>query len=171
MRIGDRVLENAVWTYEDPLPAASWLRGYAALYWNRADAWFVEEEPVLGHLRDPYHRVDVHESSRPVTVTAGGVVVARTERPKLLFETGLARGSTCRAPTSPRARSRAAEKRTVCPYKGEATYWSVAGIDDAAWSYETPLAEAAGIQGHVSFDAEGVTVELGEPRAQLPQAA
>ena len=171
VRIGDRVLENAVWTYEDPLPAASWLRGYAALYWNRADAWFVEEEPVLGHLRDPYHRVDVHESSRPVTVTARGVVVARTERPKLLFETGLAprvyvpRADVAAGVLAP------AEKRTVCPYKGEATYWSVAGIDDAAWSYETPLAESAGIQGHVSFDADGVTVELGEPRAQLPQAA
>src|SRR5258705_24763 len=74
----------------DPNPESHWLKGYAAPYWNKLDAWFVEEEPVFGRLRDPYHRVDVHESSRPVTVRANGQVIARSERPKLLFETGLA---------------------------------------------------------------------------------
>ena len=149
LRAGDEVLENAVWAYEDPMPEASWLQGYGALYWNKASAWFLEEEPVLGHLKDPYHRVDVHESSRPVTIASGGRLVARSERPKLLFETGL--------PTRvyvPRADVAAgvlapAEKRTVCPYKGQASYWSLPGIADAAWSYEAPLPEAIKIQGHV----------------------
>ena len=45
VRAGDRVVENAVWAYEDPLPDATWLRGYGALYWKKADEWFVEEEP------------------------------------------------------------------------------------------------------------------------------
>ena len=61
-----------------------------------------------------------------------------------------------------------AELRTVCPYKGEASYWSVAGIADGAWSYEAPLAEAAKIAGHVAFDGDGIEVDLGEPTAQLP---
>jgi uncharacterized protein (DUF427 family) len=132
------------------------------------DAWFVEEDPVFGHLRDPYHRVDVHESSRPVTVRAGGRVIARTERPKLLFETGLAtRVYVPRADVAAGALT-PAEKRTVCPYKGQATYWSLDGIPDAAWSYEAPLAEAAKVAGHVSFDAEGVEVEVGSPSADVP---
>jgi uncharacterized protein (DUF427 family) len=168
LRAGGEVLENSVWAYEDPLPEAPWLQGFAALYWDRASAWFVEEEPVLGHLKDPFHRVDVHESSRPVTVTAGGRVVARSERPKLLFETGL---PTCtyvpRADVAAGALGRA-EKRTVCPYKGEATYWSLPGIRDAAWSYEAPLPEAVKVQGHVAFDADGVELTLGAPRAQIP---
>jgi uncharacterized protein (DUF427 family) len=169
VRAGDRVEENAVWAYEDPQPESPWLRGYGALYWKKADAWFVEEEPVLGHLKDPYHRVDVHESSRPVTVTAGGRVVARSERPKLLFETGLPpRIYVPRADVVPGVLG-PAEKRTVCPYKGQATYWSVAGIADAAWSYEAPLPEAVKAQGHVCFDeGEGIEVDLGAPRAQLP---
>jgi uncharacterized protein (DUF427 family) len=168
VRAGDRVEENAVWAYENPLPAASWLAGHAALYSDKVDAWFVEEEPVLGGLRDPYHRVDVHESSRPVTVTAGGRVIARSARPKLLFETGLPprvyvpRADVVAGVLEPTA------TRTICPYKGEASYWSVAGIADAAWSYETPLAEAAGVQGHVSFDGDGIEVSLGDPAAQLP---
>src|SRR5215217_6617906 len=56
---GDRTLENAVWAYEAPLPQSAWLQGFASLYWDKADAWFIEDERVFGPLRDPYHRVDV----------------------------------------------------------------------------------------------------------------
>ncbi len=35
------------------------------------------------------------------------------------------------------------ERTWTCPYKGHATYWSVAGAEDVAWSYETPLAGVA----------------------------
>jgi uncharacterized protein (DUF427 family) len=168
VRAGDRVEENAVWTYEQPNPESAWLEGFAAPYWQKMDGWFVEEEPVYGRLRDPYHRVDVHESSRPVTVRANGRVIARSERPKLLFETGLdTRVYVPRADVAAAA-LKPAEKRTVCPYKGEATYWALDGIPDAAWSYEAPLAEATKIQGHVSFDAAGVDVELGPPSADVP---
>jgi uncharacterized protein (DUF427 family) len=168
VRVDGELVENAVWTYEDPLPAAPWLAGYGALYWNKASAWFVEEEPVFSHLRDPFHRVDVHESSRPVTVTANGRVVAHSQRPKLLFETGLPmRVYVPRADVTAGVLVRS-DKRTTCPYKGESTYWSVAGIADAAWSYETPLPEAMRAQGHVSFDGDGIEIELGEPQAQLP---
>jgi uncharacterized protein (DUF427 family) len=171
VRAGETARENAVWAYEHPLTEAAWLRGYAAVYWDRVDAWFVEEEPVFGRLRDPYHRVDVHESSRPVLVRARGHVVALSERPKLLFETGLPRRVYV-----PRADVAAgvlapAAKRTRCPYKGEASYWSLMvdgeRIDDAAWSYDAPLPEALAVRGHVSFDAEGVEVEVGAARAGI----
>ena len=143
--------ENVVWAYEDPKPEAAWLKGYAAVYWQRMDGWFVEEEPVFAHLRDPYHRVDVHESSRPVEVRVNGDVVARSERPKLLFETGLAtRVYVPRADVAAGVLTRA-EKRTQCPYKGEATYWSLPGVPDAAWSYEAPHAAVAEIAGHLAF--------------------
>src|SRR5258708_7952707 len=46
-------------------------------------------------------------------------------------------------------------KRTFCPYKGEATYFSVRlgdrVIEDAAWSYEQPFSESLGIAGLISF--------------------
>jgi uncharacterized protein (DUF427 family) len=164
---GERV-ENAIWGYEDPLPEASWLKGYGALYWHKASAWFVEEDAVFAHLRDPFHRVDVHDSSRPVTVSARGRVIARSERPKLLFETGVpARVYVLRADVAPGVLEES-DKRSVCPYKGISRYWSVAGIEDAAWSYDAPLPDAVRVQGHICFDDERVEVELGEPRAQLP---
>ncbi len=52
-----------------------------------------------------------------------------------------------------------------CPYKGDATYWHVhAGgqqFDNAAWSYELPIAEAMKIAGYVCIAADGIDVELG----------
>jgi uncharacterized protein (DUF427 family) len=156
----DDVREDLVWGYEEPLEGAEWLQGYAALYWDRVDEIFVEDERQLGRVRDPYHRVEAIESSRHVRVTAKGEVVAETTRPVMLFETGLPPRAYL-----PRADVRAGvlaatATRTVCPYKGEATYWSVDGIEDGAWSYEIPLPEALPARGHVSFAGEGIEVEI-----------
>jgi uncharacterized protein (DUF427 family) len=168
LRVGDRVVEDAVWAYEQPLGAAPWLAGFAALYWRKADEWYVEDGRVLGHLRDPYHRVDVAESSRTARVRAGGRVVAETSRPKIVFETSLPpRVYVPRADVDP-AVLVPSDTRTVCPYKGEASYWSVrAGerlLEDAAWSYLTPLCEAGAVADHLSFLGDGIEVELDEPQ-------
>jgi len=152
--------ENAVWAYESPLTEAAWLEGYASLYPEQADDWWVEDERTPGHLRDPFHRIDVLPSSRRVRVTAGDDTLADTDRAMLLFETGLPpvayvpRADVCAA-IGP------AEKRTSCPYKGEARYWTVGGVADAAWSYDYPRPESTGIAGHLAFDPERVAVQIG----------
>ncbi|MEJ7797325.1 MAG: DUF427 domain-containing protein [Solirubrobacteraceae bacterium] len=165
LRVGDEQREDAVWAYEEPLEQASWLRGFAALAPGRADSWMVEDERIAGHLRDPYHRVDVHQSSRSVRVSCGDDVIAESSRPVLVFETSMSlrayvpRGDVVPGHMAP------SPKRTTCPYKGDATYWHVhAGGEtfaDAAWSYELPLAETMKIAGHVCIAAEGISVELG----------
>ena len=88
VRAGDRVAENAVWTYEAPIDTARWLQGLVSVYHEAMDAWFDEDEELPGHLRDPYHRVDARRSSRVVEVRAGDTVVARSERPVVVGETG-----------------------------------------------------------------------------------
>ena len=40
VRVGDRVAENAVWSYPEPEGHFAPLKGYAAFYWNRMDALF-----------------------------------------------------------------------------------------------------------------------------------
>ncbi|CAA9515214.1 MAG: hypothetical protein AVDCRST_MAG30-2720 [uncultured Solirubrobacteraceae bacterium] len=160
LRAGDRVETDFVWAYESPLPEASWLEGYAALYWKRVDDIYVEDERAFGHLRDPFHRVDALESSRRVRVTLNGEAVAESSRPVMVFETGLPpRPYLPRADVKPGVLA-PSETRSICPYKGEASYWSVAGIEDGAWSYETPLPEALRAAGHVSFDGTGIEVEV-----------
>jgi uncharacterized protein (DUF427 family) len=155
--VGDA--ENALWGYEQPIESAAFLLGYLAAYWDRFD-WFEEDEQLRTRLRDPYHRIDVRDTDARVTVRAGDQLVAQSDRARLLFETGLppraymplddVRGESL-TPT---------DTETVCPYKGIASYWSVAGIADAAWSYREPIPEAGGIEGLVSFRADGVDVEI-----------
>jgi len=164
VKVSGRRIEDALWHYPEPLEPASWLKGYACLYDEAADLWLQEDEPVRGHLRDPYHRVDVLATSRQVMVKAGGEVVAESDRPKLLFETGLApRVYLLRSDIRPGILERS-EKTTVCPYKGNATYWHVktAGsvVEDAAWSYEAPRPEALAAADHLCFDGEGIEVEV-----------
>ena len=55
---------------------------------------------------------------------------------------------------------------TVCPFKGEASYWSVLHdgqtLENVAWSYRDPLPEVAGIAGHVAFYSERLRVVVVE---------
>jgi uncharacterized protein (DUF427 family) len=161
VRVGDRVAENAVWTYEDPLPDAEWLRGLVSIYPERMEEWFDEDERIHGHLRDPYHRVDARQSSRRIEVRVDGDVVARSERPTVVFETGVPlRFYIPREDVD--AALRASETTAVCPYKGVSSYWSLDGIEDAAWSYEEPLEAMTKARGNICFDAAKVeVVEVG----------
>ena len=52
------------------------------------------------------------------------------------------------------------DKRSVCAYKGRASYWSLEGEPDVAWSYPEPLREAREIAGLIAFFDERVEVEL-----------
>ena len=61
-----------------------------------------EDEPVAGHPRNPYHRVDALASSRHVRVTLAGETLAESTRPMVVFETDEPRASTSRRPTSAR---------------------------------------------------------------------
>ena len=151
--------ENAVWGYEQPIESASWLLGYVAPYWDRFE-WYEEDERLETKFRDPYHRIDVRGTDASVTVRAGGEVVAQSDRPRLLFETGIAPRAYLPLEDVREDLLAPTDTRTVCPYKGVASYWSVAGVADAAWSYRDPIPEAGGIEGLVSFDGDGVEVEI-----------
>ncbi len=157
-------VEDLMWTYAEPLEAAAFLKGYGSAFPDKVDAWFVEEDRVISELRDPYHRVDAHPSTRLATAKINGEEVARSERPVLVFETGV-RTRVYFPPadvTHPASVQPGSGKRTICQYKGEASYWTVAGVEDVAWSYDLPLPDATRVQGHLSFDesAEGMEVSL-----------
>jgi len=89
VRVGDRTSENAVWGYPDPYDEVAPIRDFVAFYWDRVDHWYEEDEEIFVHPRDPYKRVDVVASSRPVKVILGGETIAETRRARFLFETRL----------------------------------------------------------------------------------
>ena len=158
--VGERVAENAVWGYPEPFGEVGGLEAYRALYWNRVDRWFEEDEEVFVHARDPRVRIDILDSSRPVRVVVGGETLAESRRARFLFETDL--------PVRyylPEADVRwellePSARRSACPYKGRARYWSVrAGgrlLEDLVWSYPDPVREAARIKDYLCFFNERV---------------
>jgi uncharacterized protein (DUF427 family) len=151
--VGERVLPRAARRH--PEAEGVTVRDAYALTWSAFDTWMEEDEIVFTHPRSPYVRIDALASSRHVTVTFQGVVVADSHRPVVLYETGL----------TPRYYLPHVDVRmdllvptdTVshCPYKGTATYWDLvvegAAVSDVAWSYTTPLPESAKIAGLVAF--------------------
>jgi uncharacterized protein (DUF427 family) len=164
---GDQVAENAIWSYPEPNSESRWLRGYAGFYWDAMDEWYDEDERVEGHLSDPYHRVDVRRSSRPVRVLLGGTVLAETRRPLLLSETGLPNRFYIPVEDVRQDLLEASDTQTVCPYKGTASYWSVVTGDhkltDAVWSYPQAEGDSAAISGYLSFRHDELTTEVGQP--------
>jgi uncharacterized protein (DUF427 family) len=58
----------------------------------------------------------------------------------------------------------ATDHHTVCPFKGEASYYSLTGTDEplenVVWWYPTPMAEVEGIAEHAAFYTDRVRLEL-----------
>lgn len=173
VKVGDRVAENAAWNYPEPLESSPHLTELVAFYWGAMDRWLEEDEEVFVHPKDPYHRVDVLESSRRVKVSVNGEVVAETQRPRILFETGLPPRyyipredvhTDLLAPTG---------TTTQCPYKGTASYWSVevggGRVEDVVWSYPEPLPEARKTRDLMCFYDEHVDIELDGEEQQRPR--
>src|SRR3954454_12908178 len=69
----------------EPPDGAPALDGYVTFPWDALDAWLEEDEELLAHAVDPYHRVDVRRTSRHVVASAGGVVLADTTGARALF--------------------------------------------------------------------------------------
>ena len=164
VRVGENVAENAVWSYPDPIESAPPIAGYLAFYWRTMDHWYEEDEEVFVHPRDPYHRVDVLESSRRVKVSVKGEVLAETNRPIVLFETGLPPRYYIPPEDVREDVLVPSDRHTQCPYKGTASYHSIeAGGEtakDLVWLYPEPIAAAEKIRGNLSFFNEKVDLEV-----------
>jgi uncharacterized protein (DUF427 family) len=153
-------------------PADEGLAGYVELDFAGFDAWYEEDEHRIGHPRDPYKRIDVLPSSRHVRIEKDGVVLAESDRPMLLFETGLPIRYYLPA-EDVRVPLRDSALRTICAYKGEAAYKSVQMPDgtvqeDLVWFYPDPLNDAAPVRDLLAFYDEKVDVLVDGVRRRRP---
>jgi uncharacterized protein (DUF427 family) len=164
LEVDGHLVEDVAWSYPDPLPGCPAIGDLISFDLEGLDAWYVEEELLLGHPRDPFHRVDARRSSRSVVVRVGGEVVAETRAPVAVFETGLPVRYYVPETDLRSELFGSSTTVTVCPYKGVAGYEhvTVAGrrYEDVAWCYREPLLEALPAAGHRSFDGEGVEVQV-----------
>lgn len=153
---------------ELPTTTINELPDHVKVDWRAVDRWFEEDEEVFIHPRDPYRRVDALPSSRHVVVRADGEVVADSQRPTILYETGLPARYYLPADDVRIDLLRESETVSGCPYKGFARYWSlVVGettYEDLVWGYDDPFAESAAVKGLLCFYNEKVDLEIdGEP--------
>lgn len=164
LHVGDRVARRCVESSPLTSDGDELIPDHVSVAYEAIDLWFEEDEPIYGHPRDPYHRVDVRASSRHVVIRAGGHVVADTRRSKLLFETG--NPIRYYLPVGDVRFELLTESTTVtrCPYKGDGHHWHlhVGGqdIEDAAWSLPHPLPEGLAAGQHICFYPEKVDVEV-----------
>ncbi len=163
-----RVLPHAAWRRDSPE-----LEGRITFTWapDAFDRWLEEEEEVHSHPRDPHKRVEALPSSRHITVSLDGVLLADSADPVLLFETSL--------PTRyylPRAdvfldRLSPAQNRSHCPYKGYAEdYWDAPGSPSVAWSYPAPYPAVGRIRDRIAFYNESVDIAVDGVRLPRPHS-
>ena len=142
--------------------------GHVRVAWTAVDAWYEEDERVEVHPRDPYHRVDVFATSRRVTVSVDGTVLAESTRAMALYETSLPVRYYLPPADVHLDLLRPSPTMTECPYKGTARYWhaTVNGftIGDVAWEYRHHVRrEAEPVQGRLAFFADRVDVTVAPP--------
>jgi uncharacterized protein (DUF427 family) len=170
--VAGRTAADAVWEYRDPIAGAPPIKGYFAFQWHAMDRWLEEDEEMAGHVRDPYHRVDVLDSSRHVKVSLDGATLAETRRPKALFETGLPVRWYIPPEDVRLELLEPSATRTTCAYKGNASTLSVRIGDDVRadliWTYPEPRRDVERIRGHLCFYNELVDIEVDGEQQERP---
>jgi uncharacterized protein (DUF427 family) len=157
---GDREANHAAWQYTE-LPAyATAVEGRVAFAWRAMDAFYEEDERIVGHAADAYHRIDIRATSRHLVVRDGDRVIADTRRPLVLYESGFAprwyvpRDDVVQSALEP------VEGQTFCPYKGLASYYTIGTRKRAAWSYVNAWPEVGRVSNLVSFEPDKIDVYL-----------
>jgi uncharacterized protein (DUF427 family) len=153
-------------------PADPDLAHLAVLDFAAFDTWREEEEEVVSHPRDPFHRVDVRRSSRHVRVELDGQVLAESTRPTMVFETGLPVRHYLPPEDVDTSLFEPSGTVTACAYKGIAAYRSLVlpehTVADLVWTYADPLPDAVAITGLLCFFEERVDLTVDGVRHERP---
>ena len=120
----------------------------------------MSDRPVL--KPGPDHPITVTPTAEKITVSFGGQVIASTTQALTLQEsTYPAVQYIPREDVDPSVLERS-ESHTYCPYKGEASYFSLkvgdTSSEDAIWTYETPYDAVAPIRDHLAFYPDRVEI-------------
>ncbi|SMQ52210.1 unnamed protein product [Zymoseptoria tritici ST99CH_3D7] len=164
LTVASRTILNVLSFSANLSGSATSLSNLVRIPFDAIDTWYEESTPIYVHPKDPFKRVDVLLSTRPIKVRIGGQVVASTTTSMHLYETGLPARYYMPLSAIDGTVLRKSDTRTKCPYKGEAEYYSVeVGGEtwkDVVWFYRSPILECAKIEGLCCFYNEKVEIEL-----------
>lgn len=157
---GEKSAPRAAWRHTGAPAYASELQARVAFAWPAMDAFYEEDERILGHAADSYHRIDIRKSSRHLVVSHHDRALADTKRPVVLYESGFApRWYVPRADIDESALT-LVEHETFCPYKGLCSYYDIGDARLGAWSYREAFPEVGRVSGLVSFEPDIISVQL-----------
>ncbi|MEU3295647.1 DUF427 domain-containing protein [Streptomyces longwoodensis] len=103
------------------------------------------------------HRITIEQGDVRVRVVRDGQVLAESDRPLVLRETGCPVRYYLPAEDVRTELLTPSDTHTHCPFKGTASYWSLPGSaegtdgTDRVWAYPDPKPEVAAIKGHLCF--------------------
>ncbi|MBR0952684.1 DUF427 domain-containing protein [Bradyrhizobium canariense] len=114
-------------------------------------------------LPGPDHPITITLNPRRVRVTAGDIVIAETTKALTLKEAKYPAVQYVPRQDANMALLERTDRVTHCPYKGDASYYSVKAdgktLDNAIWTYETPFPAMTEISGHLAFYPDKVKIE------------
>lgn len=119
-------------------------------------------------IPDETHPITIRPARARVTVRVDGVTVAQTDRALSLAEASYPVVQYIPLDDVDRDLLEPTPTRTYCPFKGEASYYTLTTPDgrtetDLAWTYERPFEAVAEIAGHAAFYANRAEVTVGDP--------
>ena len=103
----------------------------------------------------PDHPITIKPSSEHIRVTFNGKIVADTRHALVLQEAAYKPVLYIPREDAQMALFERTTNSTHCPYKGDASYYSINAdgrmAENAIWSYETPKSDMTEIAGYVAF--------------------
>jgi len=167
VKSGEQLAARGAWQHVDLPNHAIDLQGHIAFAWAAMDAFYEEDDRILGHAADAYHRIDIRNTSRHLTVKYQDRIIADTKHPLALYESGFAPRWYVPFVDVEMASLKRVEHETFCPYKGICSYYDIGDARLAAWSYLKPYSEVDRIGEFISFEPDVVSVELDGTPLQL----
>ena len=164
---GQQSKDRAAWQHTEPPDHASELKGRVAFAWRAMDAFYEEDDRIVGHAADPYHRIDIRTTSRRLVARHRDEIIADTSRPLALYESGFAPRWYVPQGDVHESALTAVEFETFCPYKGVCSYYDVGDAHHAVWSYLNAWPEVGAVAGYFSFEADQLEVTLDGKRMRL----
>src|SRR5215467_9645269 len=125
VRAGEKSAPRGAWQHLNLPDYASELQERVAFAWPTMDAFYEEDERILGHAADSYHRIDIRQTSRRIVVRYGDRTIADTMRPLVLYESGFAPRWYLRRADIDESALTLVDQQTFCPYKGLCSYYDV----------------------------------------------
>jgi uncharacterized protein (DUF427 family) len=123
-------------------------------------------EQESAYQRFPHYRVDLLAGDQPMQARFGTTVIAHSDHPLLVAETDHEAVVYFPLDDVVMTLFTATDHKTFCPFKGQASYWSLQVDGDVAenvmWAYQDPVAEVAGLKGYAAFYVDRVQISVAD---------